>query len=65
MWNSGVSGGSFSEVVGYTTDYTLLSKTISPVFAGTVYQFKYAAKNDIGWGEFSEVVSIKAASKPD
>lgn len=36
QWDSG-SGSTFSEVVGYTTPYTSLSKIITPVNPGTVY----------------------------
>lgn len=63
LWDSGVNGGMFSEVVGFSSPYTSTSKIIS-VTPATTYQFKYAAQNVIGWGTFSSVSSIKAASRP-
>lgn len=44
----------------------MLSKTISSgIVAGTVYKFKYRASNVLGWGEFSDEVTIKAAKEPE
>lgn len=32
---------------------------------GDWYAFRYRAKNEFGWGGFSDPVSVQAATKPD
>ena len=36
-----------------------------PLIAGTYYQFKVQARNEVGFSEFSEVLSVYAAQVPD
>ena len=39
--------------------------TSTNVVAGTTYRFKYRARNLIGWGDYSPVGSVLAASAPE
>ena len=58
-------GGEFNEVVGQTTLYTLNSLLItSNIGSGRNYRFKYRAKNIHGWGGYSPVSYILAATVP-
>ena len=58
-------GGDFVSLVGYSDDYLKLSYTVtSNITKGTLYRFIYRAKNDIGWGPFSDVSFILAAQIP-
>lgn len=36
----------------------------SGVVSGTPYQFRYRAANKLGWGEFSDTVTVYAAEVP-
>lgn len=57
--------GSFVEVHGFTTPYTLNSKLItSNVDSGRSYRFQYRAKNIHGWGSYSPISFILAATVP-
>lgn len=52
-------------MTGHTIDSILFQFTISAnVYAGDWYQIKVRAKNMWGWGAFSPVLLIKAATKP-
>lgn len=58
-------GGSFYSLVGYTSDYLRLWYTVNTnITKGTLYQFQYRARNDIGWGPFSNIGFILAATVP-
>ena len=58
-------GGSFVEVVGFTTPYTLNSRLItSNIGSGRSYRFHYRAKNIHGWGPYSPIAFILAATVP-
>ena len=58
-------GSGFVEVVGYTSTYTLNSVQItSAVVSGLTYQVKYRAMNIYGWGDFSSIGFVTAASVP-
>lgn len=53
------NGGSFSEVVGYTTPYTLNSYLItSGIVSGANYRVMYRAANVHGFGAFSNIAVI-------
>jgi hypothetical protein len=66
QWDSGSSGASFTDLVGYPTNSLLLTYLVSSgVSAGTSYQFKVRAKNLYGWGPYSSIATIKASSVPD
>lgn len=62
------AGGSFNEIVGGspTTDpYTLNSKVVTTAIAsGATYRARYRAYNVHGWGEYSPIGTITAASMP-
>ena len=59
------AGGDFNEVVGFTELNTLNSILItSNVGSGKTYRFRYRAKNIHGWGDYSEVSYILAATVP-
>lgn len=58
-------GGDFEEVVGRSSVYTLNSRVItSNIDSGRTYRFRYRAKNIHGWGEFSPIEYILAATVP-
>lgn len=65
-WDGGSSGSMFSELVGESTNYLLTTFTVSTgVSPGGTYQFKVRARNGLGWGDYSDAVSIKAATNPE
>jgi hypothetical protein len=65
-WDGGSSGTVYNELVGETTNYLLTTFTVSSAITpGSHYMFKVRARNSLGWGEFSDVVTVKAATKPD
>lgn len=58
-------GGDFVSLVGFTSDYLRLWHTVtSNITKGTLYRFRYRAKNNIGWSPFSETGFLLAASVP-
>ena len=58
-------GGDLAELVGFTENYTLNSLLItSNIGSGRTYRFQYRAKNIHGWGPFSPVANILAATVP-
>ena len=65
-WDAGTSGVVWYEQIGYTTDFLLVSFTvIQDVIVGNSYQFRIRAKNAIGWGPYSNTLTIKAATWPE
>lgn len=59
-------GGPFVELQGDTYDsMALVGKKISGVLSGVMYRFRYRARNEIGFGEYSEIAYILTASKPE
>ena len=65
QWDAGSGGATWSNVVGYSPAYTGTSIVLtSSITAGATYQFQVRARNVDGWGAFSPVTSIKAASVP-
>lgn len=63
QWDQGTS--TWVSLAGSASYYTGTSYTIAlGITSGTTYQFKVRAYNKWGWGEFSPVVSILAASVP-
>ena len=66
QWDSGSSGVTFTDLVGYPSNSLVLTYLISSgVSSGNTYQFKVRAKNLYGWGAYSTVLSLKASSVPD
>ena len=58
-------GGDFISLFGTTDDYLRLWYTVtSNVTKGTLYRFRYRARNNIGWSQFSESGFILAAQVP-
>jgi hypothetical protein len=58
-------GGDFVSLIGYTSDNLRLWHTVTEgITKGTLYRFRYRARNDIGWGPFSDEAFILAASVP-
>ena len=65
QWDSGTSGFLWSDLSGISPLSTALTYTrTTGVSAGSIYNFKVRAKNIHGWGPFSPVGTIKAASSP-
>jgi len=63
-WNGG-SGSTYTSLVGYSPASTALSLLItSSITAGTTYSFRLRAQNIFGWGPYSNIVSIVAATTP-
>lgn len=53
-------------MVGHNIDSLIFTfEVTSNVYAGDLYQFRVRAKNVWGWGPFSPVLTIKAATRPD
>lgn len=65
QYDSGTNGITWIDVVGLTPAFTetstILSSQITP---GVTYKFKVRAANIHGFGDFSDVIAIKAAQKP-
>ena len=59
------SGGSYTSLIGYTSDSLSTSYTIAyNIVKGTSYRFIYRAKNINGWSGFSPATYITAAEVP-
>jgi hypothetical protein len=65
-WDAGAgSAGPWSSLVGEASDYLLTSYVVTAgVSAGTAYRFRLRAANFWGWGEYSSVVVVYAATSP-
>lgn len=58
-------GGSFSIIVGYTSNSLLTSYTISSnIVKGREYRFRYRVKNSVGWSGYSPIGFVLAANVP-
>ena len=59
------AGGDFTAVVGEKKNYLRLDYTIEEgIERATNYRLRYRAKNQIGWGEYSEIIYILSATTP-
>ena len=58
------STGEWDEVVGETTSYTLLTYTLTGLTMGTNYSFRLRASNVHGFGEYSDIVVVRADDIP-
>ena len=66
QWDSGTNGGTWSDLIGLTSNYLLTTFTVtSSLTAGTTYKFRIRAKNAYGYGSYSSETSIKASDKPE
>lgn len=63
MYDNGL-GGSFSNLVGSSIDYTSTTYIVTTVTVGTSYQFKVRAKNIWGWGPYSTVTTLTPSTAP-
>ena len=57
-------GGNFVEKVGFSSLYTLNSILITSIASGRTYRFQDRAQNIHGWGDFSDITEILAATSP-
>jgi len=64
-WTTG-DDGEWTELIGYETD-SLVQKyqILSGVNAGQHYKLRVRARNALGWGDFSPLLEIKAATWPE
>ena len=54
--------GDFVSLIGYATNSKLTTFTVNDsIYKGRLHTFKYRAKNDVGWGPFSDQTSVLAA----
>lgn len=68
QWDQGTSGASWATLLGFspytvTTTYSITG--LDRVSSGRVYKFRYRARNIHGWGPYSDVLDLLAASIPD
>jgi len=58
-------GGTFISLIGGTSDSLETEYTISAgIQSGTLYRFRFRARNVNGWSSFSPISYIKAATVP-
>ena len=64
QWDQGT--GTWASLVGYNP-YSTATTFVTPstLTTGNQYQFKYRAVNALGWGPFSDSVTLTAAGPPD
>lgn len=62
-WDQGT--GVWSSLIGGTSYSMHTTFTVTGLTPGNWYQFRYRAKNDFGWGIYSNPRSIQAATMPD
>lgn len=62
--DDGTNGVTWSEMVGLTSPFTGTQYPFTGRTSGTRYMFKIRAQNIHGWGEYSEVASVLAATVP-
>lgn len=63
-WDQGNGNSVFTELVGESTPYTLLTHTESSLTAGVTYTFRLRAENAHGFGDYSSTLSVLAAEEP-
>ncbi len=60
------SGGDFVSLIGADSNNLKLFHVQSTgIEKGTIYRFRYRAKNQVGWGPFSAIAFITAGTVPD
>ena len=66
QWDAGTSGATWTNLLGSSSDSLLTSYTkTTDITSGTTYQFRVRAKNVWGYGDWSSVLSVLAATVPD
>ena len=62
VWISSDGGVTYTELITGLTETSYIATGLT---RGTTYSFKVQARNDVGYGEQSSVLTVLAASKPD
>lgn len=57
-WDAGTNEASYVLIVNSTSSETFSATVTTGVSSGTIYKFKYRARNQFGAGSFSSVTSI-------
>ena len=66
QWDQATAEATWYDVQGFNPSSLSTSTTLTnEVHAGETYRFRVRAQNIHGWGDYSNVVSIKAAGLPD
>lgn len=64
-WDVGSDGETWATEIGYLSNSLLTTYSLTDnIIIGQSYQFRLRAKNIWGWGAYSQIETIKAASKP-
>ena len=64
-WDNGTNSDPTIVLQGNPIDSLSLSYTSNSLITGSSYNFKYRAKNNIGWGPFSPTTSIVCGTSPN
>ena len=65
QWDLGNFGLQWYDLIGDITDYLETSYIVSSGISSAVYyKFKVRARNKWGWGQWSQIVSIRASTWP-
>lgn len=65
-WDAGTGGATWTSLVGVASDYLLSYYLVTEgVAVGQPYQFKIQAENFWGWGAYSDVATVVAATTPE
>lgn len=65
VYDEGTSGVSFVSLIGESPYSTATSYSKGGLTTDTLYQFKVRAYNKYGWSDFSDVLTARAATRPD
>jgi hypothetical protein len=63
-WDAGTNEASYVLIVNSTSSVSFSATITTGVSSGTLYKFKYRARNQFGAGSYSSVTSIYAAVAP-
>jgi hypothetical protein len=64
-WDSGTNEVEWTELIGETADSLASSFTVNTgIQRSSFYHFKTRTKNIFGWSEYSDVLEVKAATRP-
>lgn len=59
-------GGDFKSVIGEYSNYLRLEYTIIEGISRAInYRLRYRARNQIGWGPYSDIIYILSATRPE
>lgn len=64
-YDEGNSGASFVSLIGESPYSTATSYSKGGLTTDTLYQFKYRVYNKYGWSDYSDVLTVRAATEPD